>query len=352
MSPDPRPLNASHAVHTPPDVHGGPDQHGVPLHDFSTNSNACGPCPTTLIAVQAADATRYPDPRYVALRESLADFHDVDTDRIVVAASASEFIFRITAAMAQRGCRKVFLPTCSYGDYATAAHAWQLPVQRDLPVGEDATTPLIWRCDPSSPLGQIDDGLPALIDGLGGDAVCVVDLAYAPLRLTGSPGLDPRRIDRVWQLWTPNKALGLTGIRAAYAIAPSIPTEVAAIVGRLAPSWPVGAHGVAMLESWVQPETRQWIAESLITLGRWKESQRSLCAAMDWHCLPSATNFFCARPPVNSVDALCHAFRLQGIKLRDSTSFGLPHHVRLATLPPPSQAALYEAWQSIALATR
>ena len=347
VSPDPHPL---HALHAPPDAHGGPDQHGVPLHDFSTNSNACGPCPTALIAVQAADATRYPDPRYVALRELLAVFHDVDADRIVVAASASEFIFRITAAMAQRGCRKVFLPACSYGDYATAAHAWQLPVQRDLPVGGDATTPLIWRCDPSSPFGQMDDALPALIDGLGRDAVCVVDLAYAPLRLTGSPGIDPRQLDRVWQLWTPNKALGLTGIRAAYAIAPSIPTGLAATVGRLAPSWPVGAHGVAMLESWVQPRTRQWIAESLVILSRWKESQRSLCVSMGWHCLPSATNFFCARPPVDSVDALCRAFRLQGIKLRDTTSFGLPHHVRLATLPLPSQSALHEAWQSVALA--
>ena len=49
-------------------VHGGPDAAGVPLFDFSTNSNACGPCPEALHTVQAADATRYPDPAYTALR--------------------------------------------------------------------------------------------------------------------------------------------------------------------------------------------------------------------------------------------------------------------------------------------
>ena len=32
--------------------HGGPDALGVPRWDFSTNANACGPCPPALQAVQ------------------------------------------------------------------------------------------------------------------------------------------------------------------------------------------------------------------------------------------------------------------------------------------------------------
>ena len=78
-------------------VHGGPDQYGVPLFDFSTNSNACGPCPSALAAVMQADATQYPDASYTALRRQLAAFHGIDAQRVVVlAASASEFIFPIT----------------------------------------------------------------------------------------------------------------------------------------------------------------------------------------------------------------------------------------------------------------
>ena len=77
-------------------VHGGPDQCGVPLFDFSTNSNACGPCPTALAAVMQADATQYPDASYTALRQQLAAFHGIDAQRVVLAASASEFIFPIT----------------------------------------------------------------------------------------------------------------------------------------------------------------------------------------------------------------------------------------------------------------
>ena len=93
--PDPiQPLRA-------PRQHGGPDALGVPRFDFSTNSNACGPCPQALAAVQNADATRYPDATYTTLKQQLADFHGVDVARVVLAGSASEFIFRITAWIAR-----------------------------------------------------------------------------------------------------------------------------------------------------------------------------------------------------------------------------------------------------------
>ena len=90
--------------------HGGTDQYGVPRDDFSTNSNACGPCPAALAAVSHADARYYPDAGYTVLRQRLADFHAVDVRRVVLAASASEFIFRITAVARQQGGRAVWLP--------------------------------------------------------------------------------------------------------------------------------------------------------------------------------------------------------------------------------------------------
>ena len=96
--------------------HGGPDAQGAAPHDFSTNSNACGPCPLALTAVQQADATRYPDPAYTALRAQLAAFHGLAPARIVLAGSASEFIHRITALAARRGARAVAVPAHGYGD--------------------------------------------------------------------------------------------------------------------------------------------------------------------------------------------------------------------------------------------
>ena len=346
-------------------THGGPDASGVPLHDFSTNSNALGPCPLALAAVREADPSRYPDPRYTALRARLAAHHCVAAERIVLAASASEFIFRITAAMAQRGAGCVVLPAHSYGDYEMAARAWRWVVQREsspfMPAVEtsdaDQSPRLLWRCDPSSPMGQGDIMLGAWVDGLRRDDVGVIDLAYEPLRLSGGLSLSAAQRDRVWQLWTPNKALGLTGVRAAYAVAPATSTALQQTVEALAPSWPVGAHGVAMLGAWTTPQVRQWVSHSLGTLVDWKRQQLALCSAMGWQVEPSNANFFCARPPIppatsflpmRDVAALCAALRTQGIKLRDATSFGLPGVVRLGVLPPASQAALKSAWDALA----
>ena len=336
-------MNASREADGEDALHGGPDARGAAPHDFSTNANACGPCPAALTALREADASRYPDPSYTALREALGRFHGVTPERIVIAASASEFIARITAAVAGQGDGAVWLPEHSYGDYARAARAWGLEVRRE----PDRTTrcALVWCCDPSSPLGRAQPDLAARLDALPAAATCVLDLAYEPLRLEGRLELDMAQRDHLWQLWTPNKALGLTGIRAAYAIAPREAAGMAAQLGRLAPSWPLGAHGVALLDAWTRTEAQDWLARSLDRLREWKRAQQALCESLGWSVLPSVANYFCARPEAPYAPRAAQ-LREAGIQLRDTASFGLPGHVRLGVLPPASQAALGRAWRA------
>lgn len=335
-------------------VHGGPDNAGVPLWDFSTNSNACGPCAEAREAVQWADATRYPDPAYTALRESLGAFHGVAPGRVVLAASASEFMHRITALAALQGVVQAVLPLHSYGDYAQAAQVRGLDVVR----GTGGTAGLQWACEPSSPLGRADPAVQAWqLDGVapdGGlpDVLRVLDCAYVPLRLdpegawTGTP---PAHLPSgCWQLWTPNKALGLTGVRAAYAIAPEGSEELARALVALAPSWPVGAHGVAMLQAWVQPAVQQWLVYSLSTLREWKSRQKALCLDLGWAVhAGSLANYFCAQPVSTSLPNDLAALRAVGVKLRDAASFGLPGSVRLGVLAPAAQDALRLAWRAV-----
>lgn len=318
-----------------PRLHGGPDALGVPRFDFSTNSNACGPCPEALAAVQQADARRYPDASYTALRQQLAAFHDVEPQRVLLAGSASEFIFRIMACVAQQGGRQICLPQHSYGDYAQAAQAWGMIVQATPQAAQ-----LVWACEPSSPQGGRHDAWPTWPLR----APLVLDRAYEPLRLRGAPALTAVQLAQVWQLWTPNKALGLTGVRAAYVIAPQGAPGMVAALERLCPSWPVGAHGVAMLQAWVQPAVQAWLADSLHILRDWKARQIAMLQDLGWDCLPSDTPFFCARPgPACDLPRL----RAAGIKLRDTTSFGLPGHVRVSVQAPVAQEALEVAWRAL-----
>ena len=359
----------------PPRIHGGPDRFGAALHDFSTNSNACAPCPAAQAAVRQADASQYPDASYSALRQQLADFHGVDPYRVVLAASASEFIFRITALTAQMAQTEgqggtVWLPPHSYGDYAQAARAHKLVVSANPDAAQ-----LLWACEPSSPLGLAQAGLEKMASTLvasrtsppsvgaelarrdfsrrsfaGTDPLCVLDRAYEPLRLGGAPTLTTAQLQSVWQLWTPNKGLGLTGVRAAYAIAPLHAEATVVALDQLSPSWPVGAHGVALLQAWTRPDVQAWLAESLVTLRKWKARQIDVCESLGWLCLPSDANFFCAKPALpgglNLESALTH-LRKHGIKLRDTTSFGLPGHVRVSVQPPLAQDALKMAWTTL-----
>lgn len=434
--------------------HGGPDALGIPPHDFSTNANACGPCPAVLQALRQAPVHTYPDPACTALRQRLGRWHGVDAARIVIGASASELIFRLTAALGMVGQGRqadagvpsahdplrvrtgplpagarplpppvVWVPRHAYGDYARAAQAHGLPVRvwdtvRDIP--RDATDSgsgsascslqLLWATEPSSPLGHTPEGLAdavharpsharqtVALQGVLGDSppLWVLDRAYAPLRLSGTDPFASTALDAVWQLFSPNKALGMTGVRGAWLVAPaaclndagSLQAELLGHLQALAPSWPLGAHGEVMLMAWPEPAVQQWLARSLDTLRDWKAQLEEGLRRRDWTVLPSVSTFCCARPPRSALEAalsmmrpsdmptpanqvsdtrgpstpsrhtvrdarspgertqlaLLAVLRQQGIKLRDATSFGLPGWFRLGVRPPESQQALWRA---------
>lgn len=326
-------------------LHGGTDALGVPAHDFSTNRNACGPCPMAVRALQAAHVAQYPDPHYTDLRVQLAAFHGVALQRILIGGSSSELIHRLTLHAVRSGAKSVFFPQHHYGDYLQAARVWRLALCRRT---EAVTQPaLSWACEPSSPLGAMEEIWSSWQQVPAQKEWRVLDCAYRPLWLEGEAPARP--LDAVWQLWTPNKALGMTGVRAAYAIAPlHVAAQELQALRDLAASWVVGSHGVAMLQAWVSDEVQQWLVQSRMTLRRWKAQQLALCDKLGWQVLAGhQANYFVARLPFDDIAPPLTALREKGIKLRDCASFSFPGHVRLGVLPPVSQAALERAWQGI-----
>lgn len=321
-------------------IHGGPDAQGTPRWDFSTNANACGPCPLVQQALQQADACHYPDPNYTVLRAALAAFHGVSESRVLLLASASEGIQRLTAWTQRRGGQRAHWPEHAYGDYAQAAEAWGLQS-----VALPALADLVWVCEPSSPLGQDTEALRALWHPLHASAATwVLDRAYEPLRLSGRSVWDAESQSQVWQLWTPNKALGHTGVRGAYAIAPLGAEAAVSTLESLGPSWPLGAHAVALLQAWTEPQVQVWLSDGLDTLRQWKAAQIEGLLSLGWKVVPSDSNFFVARPPA-PIDAA--RLRAEGIKLRDATSFGLPGFWRISVQPPAAVDALVQALQRV-----
>lgn len=320
-----------------PRVHGGADARGPAGSDFSTCSNAAGPCPQALAAVQRADATRYPDPAATAVRQALAWLHDVEPERVLVAASASEFIQRITAVSGRLLPGAVRVPLRAYGDYAHAAAAWGRAVHRGE-AAEDVT--LSWHADPGSPCGE-DSAPPAGVAVAPAKHPLVLDAAYAPLRLQGASQWGPAACDAVFVLHSPNKALGLTGVRGAYAIAPRRADfdlqACCAALAAAAPSWPLSAHAQALLLAWASQPVQDWVRGSHDLLRAWKSRLQHGLAARGFELRASVTPFFVACAPV-PVDL--QSLRGADVAVRDATSFGLPGWWRLSVQPPAVQDEL------------
>lgn len=344
--------------HRPPE-HGGTDDGPPIVHDFSTNATACGPAPHVQATVRAAVRERYPDPSYAALCRHLSAWHGVSPRRIVPCAGTSEGLRRFTLAwsLAHPGQAVVLAPTPGYADYAAAAQALGVEVQTWRDVGQLAARlgalpsgrrPLVWVCEPHNPSGAslAPEELAAVAEATrAAGGLLSLDRAYEPLRLCGADPVPPTVAAQAWQWWSPNKGCGLTGVRAAYAVAPDEDDGLVAAMRSLAPSWVLGAEGVAMLEATASDTHRQWLAASAATLCDWDGRQRALLGHLGWHVAPSVVPFMLARPgwPDASRAAMHVALRERGIKLRDGASFGLPGWLRLAVRAPEAQRALAAA---------
>ena len=314
--------------------HGGTDSGPQPRWDFSTNANALGPCPAVLRDVQAADLTRYPDPGYTSLREVLAAHHGTSPGSIAVGAGASELILRLVRAVP--GPVLVLGPT--FSEYARCARMeGRVVVAAETPAEflemQRHEEGLGFICWPNNPTGEV---WPAdFIAEAAASQRLVVDLAYAPL--CPDDVIDDAAASEAVRLYAPNKAFGLTGLRAGYAVTPSGWPSLDA----LAPSWVIGTAEVAFLAATVTEAARTWLAECRPVLAAWRRSLAGGLGARGLAVRESPATFLLAR--VGDAGAVALRLRSEGLRVRDCSSFGLPDWVRLAAAPPPWRDELLAA---------
>lgn len=335
-------------------MHGGPDDGPAIEWDFSSNANAV-PLPDALYSkLTSADRRRYPDPQYTALRAQLAKGQGTEPGRILPTAGGSEGIRRLTLAAYLRGVRQVWVPSPAYGDYEAAALALGMAVSSCEDPMQAHGPALLWLCEPCNPTGQRRPA--AFWSSLAAhahmhtDLIVAIDRAYEPLRLLDADPIGSELADACWQLWSPNKALGLTGVRAGWMQAPLPMHEgigaLHALLQALSPSWVVSAEGVQLLMHWHDDDVQSWLHAAKRDLQAWMPAMQRDLMARGWACQPSVAPFFLAQPHLDhgsTVQDLLMFLRTQGIKLRDAESLGLPGQVRLRVHAPEAQSALLEA---------
>ncbi|MDM7324435.1 MAG: aminotransferase class I/II-fold pyridoxal phosphate-dependent enzyme, partial [Thermus sp.] len=290
-----------------------------PLFDFSTNVNPLGPNPVILEYLKRADPSRYPDPLYRETHRLLAQHHGVPETHVAVGTGTSELIHRLVRWNYLRGPILLLQPT--FSEYARAARALDLPLwEADSPEEFLRLLPkssLAFLCVPNNPTGEVYPFLEEAARKAGG--ALVLDLAYFPLLET--PLSLPQN---AWRLFSPNKAHGLTGVRAGYLVAPLDLTHFQ----NLAPSWPVSVYGEALLRGHLDPKAQAWLETAKAKLHRLRRLLAQRLRELGLEVRESPANFLLVR--VGRATEVARKLREKGIRVRDATSFGLPEWLRLS----------------------
>ena len=265
---------------------------GIDLLDLSQSLNPVAPDVTAVVARHLAALRRYPDPTDATC--ALAAAMAVDPQRLVLTNGGAE---AITLAAAEVG------GSVDEPDFSL------------YPRGGGPR----WRSNPHSPSGRL---------AADGDTAGVWDEAFYPLA-TGTW----TRGDAAWVVGSLTKLLACPGLRIGYVLAPTA-TDAKAIRARQ-PAWSVNGLACAALPDLL----------ATVDLPRWSAAIADLrtelvaiLRAADLTPEPSDANWVLVEAP-----GLRDRLAPRGVLVRDCSSFGMPHHVRIAVPNPSGLVRLQEA---------
>ena len=314
--------------------HGGPDGSAA-NHDFSVNSNPFGPPPELLAYLREVDISCYPDPSYLQARTAAAAYHGVALENIVLG-GAAELIYRLSACYLKPG-RSVVVASPSFGEYGRSAELVGAQVEH-CEVYKKGTEPdpngfvravrevrptLVWLCQPNNPTGHAWSAEALAVVAATceqHDAILIIDAAYLELSDAAST-LPPSAV----QLVPLTKTFGVAGLRAGYALAPP---EIAETLRRAAPPWPVGSPAAASVGWCRSPAGTAFVRESVPALLELRRTLQTGLRNLGFEVWDGGSSFFLVE--VGDAPAFAARAKAAGFRVRDASSFGLPHCVRLA----------------------
>ena len=302
-------------------------QPGAPLIDLSSNENPYGPSSQALEAMTRCQsvACRYPDDVEKRVVEAIAKLHGIVPERVVLGCGSSEILRLCDAAFLGPG-RKVVAAEPTFEavlQYAkvTKAEAVQLPLdaafRHDLgamAAACDASTGLVYVCNPNNPTGTIVSGkeLEAFLPRVPASTVVLVDEAYH--HFVEDPGYRSMAelVDRYPNLVvarTFSKIYGMAGMRLGYGISSLSNAEAL----RAQAAW--GNTNIAVLEAALASlEDKDLVARQRERLNG---TRRSLCRALEQdgrRYIPSEANFMMIDVG-GDVKPLIPAFEARGVKV-------------------------------------
>jgi histidinol-phosphate aminotransferase len=204
---------------------------------LSNNENAYGPSPKSLAAMQVAiaEGNRYPDRYNHQLVESIAAFHKVKPERVLLGCGSMDILRAATGAFLGPG-KALIMPQPTFeaiADYSKPLGSQTVKVPLDSKYAHDLDAmlasaqkqpSLVYVCNPNNPTATITPrkDLENFFGRLPANAVVLIDEAYHHFAV-GTPEYEsfldrPLEDERLIVSRTFSKVYGLAGMRIGYAI--------------------------------------------------------------------------------------------------------------------------------------
>lgn len=294
------------------------------LTKLNTNENPYGPSPDVLQAMQQVlndDLRLYPPPHAEELKQTIADYYQLEENQIFVGNGSDEVLAHIFNGLLKQN-KPIFFPDITYSFYPVFCQLYDIEFEK-VPLTEDFSIDLgdyqrpnggIIFPNPNAPtgklvaLGDIEQLLLA-----NRDSVVVVDEAYVDFGGQSAVGLI-NRFDNLLVVHTLSKSRSLAGLRIGYAMANAALIEGLDRVKNSFNSYPLGHLQIAAAIASFKDESyfKQTCAQVISS----REQLVEQLQALGFEILPSAANFVFARHNSESAEVIATYLRQQGIIVR------------------------------------
>lgn len=319
--------------------------------DFSTSVNPLGMhhAVRRRILDSIDEATQYPDAAARTLEKNIASYMRVHSDWVVAGNGATEIIHNICRILAGQN---TMAPSPGFGEYGVAASLCGSAVSTydAYPNGLPESIPpdcCVFVCNPSNPAGELlnhNNILEMCSEAADVGSTLVVDECFIEM----TPGRDEsiipyiREYDNVVVLRSLTKSFGLAGLRVGYCIAGhALSTELR----RIRIPWSVNALGqAAAVEALAHQEHLKYTHDVIRReVGKMYHTINDMAGITALH---TDANYFVARTRLSAPDIVRRLLNHK-ILVRDCSSFGMDHHIRISVKTHDKNKILLDALKKV-----
>lgn len=330
----------------------------VNLIKLNTNENPYPPSPKVREAILAEADSKvrlYPDPEASALKKSIAQYFEIDTNEIFIGNGSDEVLAHVFNALLKHD-KPLLFPDISYSFYPTYAKLYevsydQIPLNDEFEIDVDQYSAKnhpnggVLIPNPNAPTGRL---LPlAEIEKLvqsNLDSVVVIDEAYVDFGGESAVSLIGQ-YDNLLVVQTLSKSRSLAGLRVGFAMGHPDLIDGLERVKNSFNSYPLDR--LAIVGAVAAIDDKAYFEETRAKVIANREMLVAGMEKMGFHVLPSAANFIFAKHPQRDASELSQLLREKGIIVRHFSQKRIQQYLRISIGTKEECQALLDATSAI-----